>query len=130
MPPTPRQSIVATRLRVLRAQRPEITQTVLAERIGKSQNAIYKWEQGVTEPRAADIVGICDVFGVSADWLVGRTDSQTGIAPGQWLIDIEAVESPDAGRAWAIEIPRKHKLVDHTEKERIRTEVAKRRARK
>lgn len=125
--PSTRQSIVATRLRVLRAQRPEITQVVLAERLGRSQNAIHKWEQGVTEPRAADIAGICDVFSVSADWVLGRTDSQTGIAAGQWLLDLEAVESPDTGRPWAIEVPRKHRLVDHTEKERIKAEVTKRR---
>jgi transcriptional regulator with XRE-family HTH domain len=126
MSPSDRQSIVATRLRVLRAQRPEITQVILAERLGRSQNAVHKWEQGASEPRAADIVGICEVFHVSADWFLGITDSQTGLAPGQWLVDVDAVASPEAGRPWAIEIPRRHRIVDHTEKERIRADVAKR----
>lgn len=130
MSPHARQSIVATRLRVLRAQRPEITQVILGQRLGCSQNAIHKWEQGVSEPRAATIAGICDVFGVSADWFLGLTDSQTGIAPGQWLIDLEAVESPDPGRPWATEIPRRHKLVDHTEKERIKSQVNQRRGKR
>lgn len=118
--PNSRHATFATRLRVVRAQRPEITQQTVAEQLGCSQNAISKWEKGMSQPSADHIAGICDLFGVSADYLIGRTDSPTGLTPGQWIIDLDAVERPDPLVPWAAEVPRRHRIVDHREKERIR----------
>ena len=120
MSPTNR-SIVATRLRVLRAHHPEVTQVVLAEKLGRSQNFVHRCEKGTAQPDASDIVGICDLFGVSADYLLGRSDSTTGISPGMWMLDLDAIERPEPGRDWAVEVPRRHRFVDHREKERIKT---------
>jgi transcriptional regulator with XRE-family HTH domain len=121
-----RKSVVATRLRVLRAQHPEITQVVLAERVGVSQNAVHRWEAGLSEPRAEHIAAACDLFGCSADYLLGRTDSTTGLEPGTWIIDLEKVATPVAGEKWAVEVPRRHRIVDHTEMLRIEKDTRER----
>lgn len=120
MPPPDRQSVVATRLRVLRAHHPELSQTALAELVGVSQHAVSRWEMGKSEPRAAEMSRLCDAYGVSADYLLGRTNSTTGLEPGRWIVDLDAVERHERGEHWAVEIPRRHKVVDHREKERIR----------
>jgi transcriptional regulator with XRE-family HTH domain len=118
--PSDRSSVVATRLRMLRAQHPEITQAALAEHVGVSQNAVHRWETGVSEPRAEHIAAACDLFRCSADYLIGRTESPTGLEPGQWLLDLDAIDRPEPGRDWAVQIPRRHRIVDGREKERIK----------
>ena len=127
MPPPDRQSVVATRLRVLRAHHPELSQTALAELVGVSQHAVSRWEMGKSEPRAAEMSRLCDAYGVSADYLLGRTNSTTGLEPGRWIIDLDAVERPGP-EPWAAEVPRRHRIVDHREKERIRETREKRKA--
>jgi transcriptional regulator with XRE-family HTH domain len=119
MPSPARQSIVATRLRVLRAQHPEISQVTLAELVGVSQHAVSRWEMGKIEPRAALLAKLCDVYGVSADYLLGRTDSPTGLSPGTWIVDLEKVAAPVLKEKWAAEVPRRHRIVDHAEMLRI-----------
>lgn len=47
-----------------------ITQTVLAERVGRASGNISKWENGLQEPEAESFQRLCDVFGVSENWLL------------------------------------------------------------
>lgn len=117
---TARRSPFAMRLRVIRAQHPEISQATLAGLVGVAQHTISKWERGLTEARATEIAKLCDVFAVSADYLIGRSDSPTGIDPGMWLIDLDAGDSNRPDRPSAIEVPRRHRIVDHREKERLK----------
>ncbi|MBD5132751.1 MAG: helix-turn-helix transcriptional regulator [Clostridiales bacterium] len=62
-----------TRLKELRADR-GLSQQALAQQIRVSQKAIDYWERGVNEPKATYIVLLADFFGVSTDYLLGRTD--------------------------------------------------------
>lgn len=48
-----------------------LTQEQAAEKLGVSRQAISRWEQGTALPDALNIAGICMVFGVSADYLIG-----------------------------------------------------------
>ncbi len=50
-----------------------LTQEQAAEKLGVSRQAISRWEQGTALPDALNIAGICMVFGVSADYLIGDT---------------------------------------------------------
>lgn len=46
------------------------SQEELAEHIGVSRQAVSRWESGSAKPDADKIIAICDLFGVSADYLL------------------------------------------------------------
>ncbi len=52
----------------------KITQKTLAEKVGKSPTAVASWEQGLSEPCVNDLRRLCEIFEVSADYLLGLTD--------------------------------------------------------
>lgn len=46
------------------------SQEELAERIGVTRQAVSRWESNSAKPDADKIVAVCDLFGVSADYLL------------------------------------------------------------
>lgn len=66
-----------------------VSQRVAAEELGISQALMSHYENGIREPGLAFVVKACDYYGVSADFLLGRTLSRDGttIAPEE-LYDI------------------------------------------
>ena len=65
--------MVGKRIKELRTER-RISQQALAKAVGVSQKAIDYWERGINEPKASYIVTLCNFFGVTADYLLGRSD--------------------------------------------------------
>lgn len=61
------------RLRQLRELN-NITQSQLAKQINASQSKIAMWETGNRDPNSEDIIYLADLFKVSTDYLLGRTD--------------------------------------------------------
>lgn len=55
-----------------------ITQGVLAERIGKSRQAVSQYINGVSEPGYDTLVKIASFFNVSLDYLLGRMPLNIG----------------------------------------------------
>lgn len=49
-----------------------ISQEKLGEAVFVSQQSIYKYEHGITEPRIETLVRLADYFDTSIDYLVGR----------------------------------------------------------
>lgn len=66
--------IFGERLKELRIER-GISQAELAKRIGVSSGIVCLWEIDKSEPTAPNIRKIADCFDVSADYLLGRSDS-------------------------------------------------------
>ena len=75
------------RIRELRAEK-GYTMYYLANKIGVSDAAISNWENGVNEPKANYIVKLANVFDVTADYLLGRSNDMG-------LIEIAADLSDD-----------------------------------
>ena len=46
------------------------SQEELADRVGVTRQAVSRWESGSAKPDADKIIAICDLFGVSADYLL------------------------------------------------------------
>lgn len=46
------------------------SQEELAERIGVTRQAVSRWESNSAKPDADKIIAVCDLFGVSADYLL------------------------------------------------------------
>lgn len=52
------------------------SQEELAERIGVTRQAVSRWESGAAKPDTDKVIAVCDLFGVSADYLL--RDSYNG----------------------------------------------------
>lgn len=48
-----------------------LKQTDVAKRLYCTNPCVSHWEHGRSEPNATQIVGLCKLFGVSADYLLG-----------------------------------------------------------
>ena len=59
------------RLRELREDR-SLSQQALADLVNTSQQNIYKYENGITEPDIQMLKALADAFHVSVDYLVGH----------------------------------------------------------
>lgn len=61
------------RLRKLREKK-RLKRYVLSERCGLNSDAIRRYELGTAKPTMDALKNIADEFGVSVDYLMGRTD--------------------------------------------------------
>lgn len=51
-----------------------LTQEELAQKIGYTRTAISAWEIGRNEPSNTDTIKLAEYFGVSTDYLLGKSD--------------------------------------------------------
>ena len=61
------------RIKELRKEK-GITQKQLAKMVNKSETGLASWEQGLSEPNVNDIRLLCQIFDVSADYMLGLED--------------------------------------------------------
>lgn len=76
------------RLKEIRTKK-GISREALAQHLGMSYHTIAKWEAGSRDPDTTVLLQLADLFNVSTDYLLGRTDF-----PSQ-LPDIEAAHRID-----------------------------------
>ena len=65
----------STRIKELRKQH-NLTQEQLGQVIDVSKYSILLYEKGKNYPDVRGLIGLADYFGVSTDYLLGRTDNQ------------------------------------------------------
>ena len=58
-----------------------LSQRLAASGLGVSQALLSHYENGAREPKLEFVVKACDYFGVSADYILGRTDERDGKEP-------------------------------------------------
>jgi transcriptional regulator with XRE-family HTH domain len=68
---------IGERLRTLREEK-KLAQVEIARILGKTQNAIFRYESGINEPSATVLLWYSDYFDVSLDYIFGRTDKKQG----------------------------------------------------
>jgi len=71
-----KNSAFATRLRQLMEAK-KVTQQALADVVGVTRQAISWYMDGASSPNVDALHKICEYFDVSADYLIGRTDTMT-----------------------------------------------------
>lgn len=64
----------ASNLRALRKEK-KFSQQKLASQVGVTQQCVSEWEKGKIEPTMSPLWRLADVFEVSIDYLIGRSDS-------------------------------------------------------
>jgi len=57
----------------------KLTQSELAKKLGLTQQAIGKWEQGVAEPDIATINKLAQIFDCNPNYLLGNTNNSSPI---------------------------------------------------
>lgn len=67
-------AVFEERLKELRKAH-HLTQEELGQVIGVSRYAVLLYEKGTNCPEMKGLIGLADYFGVSIDYLVGRTDN-------------------------------------------------------
>lgn len=68
--------IIGVRIKEIRKKR-KMTQADVAEALGISRSVVANWETGVTEPDAAQMRKLRDLFNISPDYLCGLVDEYT-----------------------------------------------------
>lgn len=72
------------RLKSLRESR-GMTQDDLADSLGVSKQAVSQYERGVRRPDYDTLLAICDLFNVSVDYILGKTDHTARLLDEQEL---------------------------------------------
>lgn len=81
----------------------EMKQDVLADRIGISRSLISKYERGDIDLSTDSIRRLCEIFGVTSDYLLGFSAVRSfGISEAEWQL-VSAYRAAD---------PRARQLVD------------------
>lgn len=58
-----------------------LSQKALGDRLGLGQGTVSQWEVGRTMPDLQTVIALADFYGVSTDFLLGRTDNPLSIVP-------------------------------------------------
>ena len=71
-----------------------VSQRTAAKELGISQALLSHYEKGIREPGLAFVVKACDFYGVSADFLLGRSMSRDGTT----ILDADTLHDASADR--------------------------------
>lgn len=113
--------LIAQRLRELRA-RHSLTQQQVGAACGRDASTIGDWEKGSSAPPADIVAVLAQTFRVSPSYLIGVSDFESGIAPGSYLVDLDAYERNDP--IWWAKVPPRHRIVDGETHQRMLAEAA------
>lgn len=81
---------MAERLREAR-QTAGLSQQDACNIIGCTTRSLARWEHGECAPTFEAVHALTEAYGVSLDWLAGRTSIQQVLRPGQVLLDEDAL---------------------------------------
>ena len=73
------KSALAKTLGTLRRER-NLSQREAAAKLGISQALLSHYENDAREPKFDFVIRACDYYGVSADYLLGRSDERNGVS--------------------------------------------------
>lgn len=78
--------MIGNRIHDLRTQK-HLTQTELSKILHVSQQTITKWENGKAEPSSSALSKLSEYFNVSADYLLGKSNSRVTDADLEDMLD-------------------------------------------
>ncbi len=66
-------SVFSKNLKELRLEK-KLTQKQLAQKLNVTEDSIGYWERGKSEPSISQIIQLSDIFEVTTDFLLGKTE--------------------------------------------------------
>jgi transcriptional regulator with XRE-family HTH domain len=106
----------AARMRSLRA-RDCLTLLDVATVCGCSDQTIRNWEHGVSPPTSTAIAAMAQLYHVSGDYLLGLSPYESGLAPDEWIVDLDAYE--EGREPWSYKVPRRLRFVGYRELQQL-----------
>ena len=97
--------MLSDRLKSLRIQH-EKTQQDMANFLGISRQGYAKYENDLGEPDNSTLAKLADFFGVSTDYLLGRTEKQNLTIEEQDETDFQAFINNPTLQKWYKELPK------------------------
>ena len=85
-----------------------MSQEIVAEQLGFPARSLSRWEKGEVELGASKLATLADHYGVSIDWIAGRTSLRHCLKPGAVLFDtacLDELESLAAAGATVYDVP-------------------------
>lgn len=73
-----------------------MSQEIVAEQLGFPARSLSRWEKGEVELGAGKLATLADLYGVSLDWIAGRTSLRHCLQPGAVLFDPECLDELEA----------------------------------
>ena len=117
--------LLSQRLKELRAAK-GLSQAALADILGRTQQAIGKWEVGRSEPDGATLLKLAAYFNVTTDYLLGLTDTPTtpagspamdSSAPGGTQGSAEGADEQPPQQKEYVEL---HRIIDNLSHEDVK----------
>lgn len=68
-----------------------LQQVQASERVGLPVRSLRRWEAGLADPGVEKTMRLAEVYGVSVDWLLGRTEVRACVRPGMVMLDESAI---------------------------------------
>lgn len=68
-----------------------LLQEQVAQRVGFPERSLRRWERGLADPGVEKTMRLATLYGVSVDWLLGRTDVRACVQRGLVMVDERAV---------------------------------------
>ena len=88
-------ALVGDRLRKAREDA-GMTQDFVSQQTGFPTRSITRWENGQADLSLGKVVRLATLYGVSLDWITGRTELRQCVQPGSVLIDNDALARLEA----------------------------------
>lgn len=107
--------IKLNRIKQLRAEK-KYSQQQLADRIKVARSTIAMWETGGSEPDNTTLLQLADIFGVSTDYLLGKTDEKKADTSEDVSAEFLASLSPETQKIYAL-IQQLNDLPEQTRRE-------------
>ena len=91
--------MISQRIREIRLEK-KISQKELAGKLFVSPQAVSKWERNEATPNPEAVAKMAEIFDVSADYLLGRTDQKdTPVPEGERIVRDEEIRAAFFGGA-------------------------------
>lgn len=103
---------LATKLVSLRKEK-GLTQIALAEKLNVSRQAISRWEVGAAVPSTDNLKVLCELYGVSVDYLLNDDAENTSNHSDDQKADTEDTDAPDSviNKQITREVSRLHRII-------------------
>lgn len=102
-------NVLTERLREAR-EKAGLSGREVCRKLSLSKSAVSNWELGKTEPSTEQLRAVADLYVVSADWLLGRTDEQGAIVAGSNGASYTEIPDDAAWRTVALNLSEAERL--------------------
>jgi transcriptional regulator with XRE-family HTH domain len=89
-----KNKVLGERIKELRKEH-KMSRKELSEKLGVSLSAIGMYEQGNREPDGSKLKRLCEIFGVSLDYLMGRKTAQRTLPQSNDIIETFNIMTAD-----------------------------------